>query len=104
MFGIRKPKPSTVTGGIIGFVAGDAAGVPFEFKTREEIKESQMAPDLIYKGYGTHFQPAGTWSDDSSMTLCLMQSIVDKNGEVDLEDIMDKFIDWVFHANYTARG
>lgn len=104
MFGIRKTKPSAVAGGIIGFVAGDAAGVPFEFKTREEIKESQPVQDLIYKGYGTHFQPAGTWSDDSSMTLCLMQSIIDKNGEVDMEDIMDKFIDWVFHATYTASG
>lgn len=104
MFGIRKPKPSAVAGGIIGFVSGDAAGVPFEFKTREGIKESKTVPDLIYKGYGSHFQPAGTWSDDSSMTLCLMQSIIDKDGEVDLEDIMDKFIDWVFHANYTASG
>lgn len=27
------------------------------------------------RGYGTHSQPAGTWSDDTSMTLALLDSI-----------------------------
>ena len=52
-------------------------------------------------GYGTYKQPEGTWSDDSSMTLATLDSI--KNG-YDLEDIMDKFVDWFKEGEYTPFG
>ena len=46
---------------VYGAVIGDALGVPFEFKERGSFKCTGMI------GYGTHNQPAGTWSDDSSL-------------------------------------
>ena len=57
---------------IIGAAIGDALGVPVEFLSREELAAS---PVRDMRGFGTHNQPAGTWSDDTSMTLCLLEGI-----------------------------
>jgi ADP-ribosylglycohydrolase len=50
--------------------------------------------------YGTHEQPMGTWSDDSSMTLATIDSIKTL-GRIDYKDIMDKFGDWCLYGDYT---
>lgn len=55
---------------IYGAIIGDAQGVPVEFKTRDELKEN---PVTDMRGYGTYNLPKGSWSDDTSMTLCLDQ-------------------------------
>lgn len=60
----------TRTGYHNGLVIGDALGVPVEFASRDELKENPVT-DMI--GYGTHNQPAGTWSDDSSMAVATME-------------------------------
>lgn len=86
--------------GIIGLATGDALGVPVEFKTRENIIKSPVTTML---GYGTHYQPAGTWSDDTSMTLALLDSIA-RNHDIDYKDIMDKFSEWLLYGEYTATG
>ena len=83
--------------GIMGLVVGDALGVPFEFKERDTFK----CTDMI--GYGTHCQPVGTWSDDSSMTIATMKSLARK-GEIDLADIMKNFYKWLFHGLFTPYG
>lgn len=59
---------------LLGIAIGDALGVPFEFKTREQMKKN---PAKGMVGYGTHNQPAGTWSDDSSLTFCLAEALVE---------------------------
>lgn len=86
--------------GIIGLAVGDALGVPVEFKSRLEIAEN---PVVSMRGYGTHAQPAGTWSDDTSLTLALLDSIIKKK-KVDYVDIMDKFSAWLMGNAYTATG
>mgnify|MGYP000745964379 CR=1 FL=1 len=63
-----------IQGGIFGVAVGDALGVPVEFKSREYLKENPIS-DLI--GYGTWNQPIGTWSDDTSLTLCLCEALSD---------------------------
>jgi ADP-ribosylglycohydrolase len=50
--------------------------------------------------YGTHEQPKGTWSDDSSMTLATIDSIKTL-GRIEYKDIMDKFGDWCLYGDYT---
>ena len=57
-------------GAVLGLVVGDALGVPVEFKSRAELKANPVT-DMI--GYGTHNQPAGSWSDDSSMAIATME-------------------------------
>lgn len=87
-----------VKDGIIGLVVGDALGVPFEFQSRESLLLSP-ATDMV--GYGTYNMPTGTFSDDSSMALATMASIVNNNGEIDYRDIMEEFVQWWQHQKYT---
>lgn len=82
---------------IMGLVVGDALGVPFEFKQRDTFK----AEDMI--GYGTHNQPAGTWSDDSSMTLATVESLT-RLKRVNPYDIMKNFGQWFFNGAFTPHG
>lgn len=79
---------------IFGLAVGDALGVPFEFQNRGEFKCMDMV------GYGTHNQPEGTWSDDTSMTLATCMSIK-KRGYIDLIDIRIQFERWLLDNKYT---
>ena len=83
--------------GIFGLVVGDALGVPEEFSSREERKAD---PVIGMRAYGTHNQPTGTWSDDSSMVFATLDSINQK-GKIDYKDIMDKFTEWCLYGEYT---
>lgn len=83
--------------GIMGFVVGDALGVPVEF----QIRDSFEITDMI--GGGSHKQPAGTWSDDSSMTLATLKSI-EEIGYVRLHDLMNKFVKWIENHEFTPNG
>ena len=85
-----------ITGGAIG----DALGVPVEFQSREELSQD---PVLGMRGYGTHYQPPGTWSDDTSMTLCLLGSL-SRRKAIDYLDIMENFTRWLHQAEFTATG
>ncbi len=93
-----KTRVDQMKGAVYGVTIGDALGVPYEFLSRVDMAE-KPATDMI--GFGTHNQLAGTWSDDSSLTFCLMDSLC--NG-YDVNDMASKFSDW-FHENlWTAYG
>ena len=94
----EKCMRSGAIGSIWGLIVGDALGVPVEFCSREELKE-QPVTDM--RGYGTHYQPIGTWSDDSSMMLCTFHSLC---GGLDYSDIMEHFSRWYFDAEFTPHG
>jgi len=85
---------------ILGAIIGDALGVPAEFESRSALKKD---PVMGMFGHGTHNQPLGTWSDDSSLLLCQMQSIVDC-GKINYADQAKKFIAWKDEAYWSARG
>ena len=90
--------------GIMGVVVGDALGVPYEFHSRDEMKND---PAADMRGYGTYNLPAGTWSDDSSLTLASLVSINEskkKNEPVDFRDMMDRFVSWEKDGKYTPYG
>ncbi len=56
-------------------------------------------------GFGTHNQPQGTWSDDSSMVLTTVEWI--KQGDLvrlNYEALMDKFSNWLMYGDYTPYG
>ena len=80
---------------LLGGAVGDALGVPFEFMARGFFKCDDMV------GYGTHHQPAGTWSDDTTMTLCLAETIAEG---FDLKRLADKFVKWVKEGYMTPYG
>ena len=94
----NQEKEDVMESGLIGFVVGDALGVPFEFKSRLYMAKNPFT-DMIE--YGTHRQPMGTWSDDTSMTLATIDSIA-KTGEINVSDIMNRFLSWYINSDYTA--
>ena len=79
---------------LLGSAIGDALGVPYEFKKRGTFKCTGMT------GNGSHNQPKGTWSDDTSLSLCLAEQI----GEgFDLQELADKFYLWRYTGYMTAH-
>ncbi len=82
---------------IYGLAVGDALGVPFEFKKRGTFHCEGMT------GHGTYNQQAGTWSDDTSMTLATCQSIKDKQGICEKE-IRKNFLAWLNTGAFTPDG
>lgn len=84
--------------GLFGFCVGDALGVPVEFSSREERK---MDPVREMRAYGTHRQPAGTWSDDTSLMLCLIDAV---NRGYSIQKVAENFIDFYRNGAFTPHG
>ena len=89
---------SQVRDAILGLVVGDALGVPVEFQPREYLKAN---PVRDMTGYGTYNQPPGTWSDDSSLALCLADEL---SGGYNIDRIADSFVKWLFQNHWTPYG
>lgn len=90
-------KKECVLGALVGLAVGDALGVPVEFKTR-----GNYPPVTGMRGMGTYHQPAGTWSDDTSMALCLADSLL--ADDLNLHSQMDRYCRWLYQAEWTAHG
>lgn len=86
--------------GMLGLIVGDALGVPVEFMSRTELMKN---PVTGMREYGTHHQPRGTWSDDSSMALAELDSIRTV-GTIDYTDMMERFSRWCMYGEYTPFG
>lgn len=87
-----------IIGGLVGVAVGDALGVPVEFRSREELDDN---PVTGYRAFGTHNQPAGTWSDDTSLTLCLAEALIEG---AEYQRIAEKFVAWYEKGLWTAHG
>ena len=83
---------------LYGVAVGDALGVPVEFEDRKYLKKE---PVTSMQSFGTHDQPSGVWSDDTSLTLCLADTIAEG---FDLQKLANKFIAWKDHNLWTATG
>jgi ADP-ribosylglycohydrolase len=82
---------------LLGVAVGDALGVPFEMPRRV----LQVHPVTDMCGYGTYNQPAGTFSDDSSLTFCLAEALTQP---FYLHRVADNFVKWRHHNYWTAHG
>lgn len=89
---------SEIESALFGVAVGDALGVPVEFKTRQAISANPVK-DMI--GYGTYQLPAGTWSDDSSLTFCLAEALTQ---EFSLNTLGRNFVKWYHEKYWTPRG
>jgi ADP-ribosyl-[dinitrogen reductase] hydrolase len=90
-------RHKTIHSALFGIAIGDALGVPVEFKSREYLKVNPIV-DMI--GDGSHHQPAGTWSDDASLTFCLSETLAT---EFDLQNLANRFVNWYQYAYWTAH-
>ena len=75
-------------GCLLGLAVGDAVGVTAEFKPRGTF---EPVTDMV--GGGHFGLPAGAWTDDTSMALCLATSLLEKNG-FDAQDQMERYWRW----------
>ncbi len=95
---------SAVRAALLGLAVGDALGVPVEFEPRAARRAN---PVLGMRAYGTHHQPAGTWSDDASLTFCLAETLARPGGLSGLPDLADfgrRCVNWLDNGYWTAHG
>lgn len=81
---------------ILGHAIADALGVPVEFSRREDLRRN---PVTDMRGFGTFHVPAGSWSDDTSMTLCALDALAREDFR--WEDIMENFAKWLCDDAFT---
>jgi ADP-ribosylglycohydrolase len=86
---------------LFGFAIGDALGVPVEFESRDYLTINPVS-DMI--SGGSHNQPLGTFSDDSSLTFCLADAICTSKEQLNLEDIAKKIIEWSENGYWAVNG
>jgi ADP-ribosylglycohydrolase len=83
---------------LLGVAVGDALGVPVEFMSRAHLDENPMT-DIT--GWGTYEQPPGTFSDDTSLTMCLAESMAEG---LDIVALGNKMCDWYRKGYWSADG
>lgn len=84
-------------GSFIGLAIGDALGTTNEFASKEEII---IIDDIV--GGGPFDLEAGKWTDDTSMALCLAQSLIEK--DFDLKDQLEKYYKWYSKGYFSSTG
>lgn len=89
---------SQIENSLIGFIIGDALGIPLEFEPRENLIKN---PVLEMTSYGTHNVKAGSWSSNTSLTLATMESIVKKKG-IDYHDLMKNYLSYYKNHKYLS--
>ena len=85
-------------GMLIGLAIGDALGMPVEFKTSGRFEKVTG-----YQSGGPFNLSAGYWTDDTSMALCLADSILEKGG-YDSFDVMEKYTAWISKGYRSSTG
>ncbi|MFZ6873816.1 ADP-ribosylglycohydrolase family protein [Undibacterium sp. Di27W] len=75
-------------GTLAGLACGDAVGTTVEFSAR-----GSFTPVTDMVGRGPFGLQAGEWTDDTSMALCLAESLLSKDG-FDAKDQMGRYLNW----------
>ncbi|MBQ2350352.1 MAG: ADP-ribosylglycohydrolase family protein [Cytophagales bacterium] len=101
--GIVDPQYQSVIGCMLGMAIGDSVGAPYEFSTVDSrfydarnYSKTDSIPMLEgYKPfiYDMAISP-GQWTDDTSMGLCLADSLIVNKGELINLDVMRRFLAW----------
>lgn len=88
-------------GCLVGLAVGDAYGTTYEFKRKDSMPPVSELPDKILGGGPFDMKP-GEWTDDTSMALCLAESLTEKGWNTD--DQMKKYIDWWQNGYNSVKG
>ena len=81
-------------GSMLGMGIADAMGHRYEF---QDVRYDTIDLEDMGKGPGGAFALApGQWTDDTSMGLCLADSLIMKEGNYDAHDLMHRFLCWWF--------
>ncbi|HEY1504382.1 MAG TPA: ADP-ribosylglycohydrolase family protein [Stellaceae bacterium] len=85
-------------GCMLGLAVGDALGAAVEFQTRDKFP-----PVTNMRGGGTFKLAPGEWTDDTTMALCLGQSLFE-HGTLDQYDFMTRLRAWLERGENTVHG
>jgi len=89
---------SAAVGSLLGLAVGDALGAPVEFRARGSFDK------ICGMRAGGRFNlPAGAWTDDTAMALCLAQSLL-VHPKLNEHDLLTQFCHWVDRADWTSTG
>ena len=86
------------SGCLLGLAAGDAVGTTLEFRP-----PGSFAPIDDMVGGGPFLLRPGEWTDDTSMALCLADSLVDCRG-FDARDQMERYSRWEADGYLSSNG
>ena len=85
-------------GALLGLAIGDAIGATVEFRTRGTF---EPLTDMI--GGGRFALEAGRWTDDTSMALCLAESLLASDG-MNLKDQLERYLRWYRQGVWSSKG
>jgi ADP-ribosyl-[dinitrogen reductase] hydrolase len=85
-------------GALLGLAIGDALAV-----ATQGLKSGSFAPVNDLLGGGALNLPAGAWTDDTAMALCLAESLVDREG-FDVRDQVERYTRWQKEGYLSATG
>ena len=91
--------PSRIRGSLYGTAVVDALGGPVEFRRR-----GTFVPVTSYRFNANFGLKPGTWTDDTSMMLCLAKSLVDTGGRFVTHDQIRKYVNWYQNGYMSATG
>ena len=86
-------------GAFIGLAVGDALGTTIEFQRRDSYRHIN---DML--GGGPFLLQPGEWTDDTSMALCLADSLIEGQGELDPHDLALRFVRWWRQGENSVTG
>lgn len=85
-------------GSLLGLAIGDALGAPIEFRP-----PGTFTLITTFQGGGTHGLEPGQWTDDTSLALCLAESLIKRKG-FDPKDQMERYLKWYREGYLSCVG
>lgn len=85
-------------GALLGLASGDALGTTLEFRS-----PGSFTPITEMVGGGLFHLRPGEWTDDTSMALCLAESLVECNGFA-ASDQMQRYVEWMRRGKFSVKG
>lgn len=89
---------SRYRGALLGLAAGDAVGTTLEFQPPGSFTS---LTDMV--GGGPFGLQPGQWTDDTSMALCLAESLLE-TGRFDAVDQLQRYVRWYREGHWSSTG
>lgn len=98
-------RSERLAGGLVGLLVGDALGVPYEFHRASALPPAEAIEMRPPPGFSRSHRsvPPGTYSDDGAQALCLLASLLDRDG-LDPEDFGARLLAWYEHGYLAVDG
>lgn len=96
---MKNDRLARYRGALLGLAVGDALGAQVEFMSRDSYP---LVVDMV--GGGPHNLKPGQWTDDTSMALCLAESLIDNDGKFVASSLMGKWLKWWQEGYLSSTG